>query len=185
MRLQPGAISTAVRATTNPRRPVRLLIGTDIAVDMSRSEALALADQLVDTTEQDTHREDPTKPTSSKHFRAVATQEAQGPAAPQTQHQEGDHPMTQEPLSADEAITAGLAGLAAVEACAAGRADDINLTELLDGLPVEAFTGVIISIAAQLLAAVEDDDTRAEYIAATRVAIARGDALPTYMQEER
>lgn len=88
-------------------------------------------------------------------------------------------------MNRDEAITAGLAALAAVEACATGRAHEINLTELLEGLPVEAFTGVCISIAAQLLHAVEDDDDRQHYITTTRAAIAAGEALPTYMQEDQ
>ena len=85
-------------------------------------------------------------------------------------------------MNRDIAITAGLAGLAAIEACATGQTDKVNLTELLDGLPVEAFTGVIIAVAAQLLATLNDDD-RDQYITTTRAFIARGDALPDHMKE--
>lgn len=86
-------------------------------------------------------------------------------------------------MNRDEAITAGLAGLAAIEACATGRTDEINVTALLQGLPVEAFTGVIIAVAAQLLAAL-DGPTRDHYITTTREFVARGDALPHYMKED-
>lgn len=54
MRLQPGAVEASAHRTDNPRRPVRLVFGADLAFDMSRPEAVALADALIDATEQET-----------------------------------------------------------------------------------------------------------------------------------
>ena len=51
MRLQPTAMPSTVHRSGNPRRPVRLVIGADLTFDLSRAEAVALADALVDATE--------------------------------------------------------------------------------------------------------------------------------------
>lgn len=51
MRLQPAAIRSTVHRSGNPRRPVRLVIGADLVLDLSRPEAVALADALVDAAE--------------------------------------------------------------------------------------------------------------------------------------
>lgn len=51
MRLQPKPMAAAAGVSGHDRRPVRLVIGTDHVFDMSRTEALTLADQLVDAAE--------------------------------------------------------------------------------------------------------------------------------------
>lgn len=51
MRLQPKPMAAVAGVSRHDRRPVRLVIGTDYVFDMSRNEALTLADQLVDAAE--------------------------------------------------------------------------------------------------------------------------------------
>ncbi|MCT2031879.1 hypothetical protein M3D00_17260 [Dietzia cinnamea] len=53
MRTQPRNIALSALRSGYERRPIRLLVGSELVVDMAKGEALALADALVDAAEDD------------------------------------------------------------------------------------------------------------------------------------
>lgn len=78
-------------------------------------------------------------------------------------------------IDATEAMTAQLAALAAIESQAGGNT--VNLSELLDGLPVLPAFGLLVAVAAQQIAQF-DPEARAQYFARCRDEILSGATTP-------